>query len=562
MVVEFEKSWFEASVRKGRILRFSGFRLVILVFLTLCSGIFFGLAGGCGARAYKDLADDEVYKIIDKKWQSSFGEKANYTISDVEASPNDVKLEETVPSSGVLNLAQAVAIATAHNREYQTQKEQLYLTVLSLTGERHKFARRWFGTIDADYARDSDDESASYEAKTGFNQLLASGAAVSANIALDWASFLTGAPDTSLGSVLSATVTQPLLRGRGRKIAQEQLTQAERDVLYEMRSFGRFRKEFVVSIVTAYYGVLQKRNEVTNAQSNYDRVTESKKRLKAEARVGRRPRFELDQAQQDVLRATDNIVRAQQQYEQSLDEFKIELALETDSKVELDQNELNALEKIGVTEPQYTLDVAIETGRAERLDLATTADKIDDASRKVMVAADNLGAELNLSAGAEVGSQGKTNFEKLEFNKGSYSLGLQADLPFDRKDERNAYRQTLIKLQQNRRDYQEKVDRVKLDIRQAYRQLIETQQRYRIQKNSLELARKRVESTAMFLKTGRAQTRDLLEAQDALLEAENELTDALVGHTIAKLSFFRDIGVLQVRPDGMWHQGTEDKSGH
>jgi len=28
----------------------------------------------------------------------------------------------------------------------------------------------------------------------------------------------------------------------------------------------------------------------------------------------------------------------------------------------------------------------------------------------------------------------------------------------------------------------------------------------------------------------------------------------LVSHTVAKMNFFRDIGVLQVRPDGMWEQ--------
>ena len=57
---------------------------------------------------------------------------------------------------------------------------------------------------------------------------------------------------------------------------------------------------------------------------------------------------------------------------------------------------------------------------------------------------------------------------------------------------------------------------------------------------------------------GRANTRDLLESQDALLLAENSLTAALVDHTIAKLNFFRDIGVLQVRPDGMWEESKHD----
>jgi len=56
------------------------------------------------------------------------------------------------------------------------------------------------------------------------------------------------------------------------------------------------------------------------------------------------------------------------------------------------------------------------------------------------------------------------------------------------------------------------------------------------------------------LQAGRVTTRDLLESQDAFLDAQNNVTAALVDYAIAKLSFFRDIGVLQVRPDGMWEQ--------
>ncbi|MHC4624489.1 MAG: TolC family protein [Planctomycetota bacterium] len=532
-----------------------------LLLCSLSAAILLGILGGCSPAHYKEQADEEVYEIIDSKWSDSIGQKANYTVSDVEASPNDIQVEKAVPPSGVLNLAQAVAIATAHNRDYQTQKEQLYLTALSLTLERHKFTRQWFGTIDAAYFRDSEDEGLTSGAETGFDQLLADGAAVSASIAIDWARFLTGDPRTSLGSVLSATITQPLLRGRGRKIAQESLTQAERDVLYQIRAFNRYRKEFVVSIAADYLSVLQKRNEGTNAQNNYERVAETKRRLETEAGVGRRPRFEVDQAQQDVLKAKDGLVRAQQEYEQALDEFKIVLSLDTDAEVELDQNELEALEEIGITEPNYTLDTAIETGLVQRLDLANSADTIDDAARKIVVAADDLGAELNLAAGANVDSGDGTDFTKLQFQDGTYFIGMEADLPFDRKAERNAYRRTLIEFQQSQREYEESVSNVKLEIRQAYRELAEAKERYRIQKSSLELAEKRVDSTAMFLKTGRAQTRDLLDSQDALLEAQNELTDALVGHTIAKLNFFRDIGVLQVRPDGMWQREARSNQG-
>ena len=226
----------------------------------------------------------------------------------------------------------------------------------------------------------------------------------------------------------------------------------------------------------------------------------------------------------------------------------------TDAEVQLDQNELNVLEAVGISQPGYTLQTAVETGLLRRLDLATTSDGIDDGLRKVMVATDNLGAELNLIGSAAISSTEKTDFSRFQFHKGSYGLGIEADLPLDRKAERNAYRESLIGLMQSQRDYENHQDQVKLEVRDAYRQLQEAAERYNIQKTSLELAEKRVESTSLLLEAGRLTTRDLLDSQDDLLDAQNNVTAALVDHAITKLRFFRDIGVLQVRPDGMWVQ--------
>jgi outer membrane protein TolC len=179
---------------------------------------------------------------------------------------------------------------------------------------------------------------------------------------------------------------------------------------------------------------------------------------------------------------------------------------------------------------------------------------IDDALRKVLVTENGLGAELNLVGSMSVGSTVPTDYGRLQFHRGTYGLGFEADLPLDRKTERNAYREALIALERQQRQYENDADTVKLDVRKAYRDLEQAAESYHIQKNSLDLAQKRVESTTLLLEAGRLTTRDVLESQDALLQAQNSLTAALVDHAIAKLSFFRDIGVLQVRPDGMWVQ--------
>jgi outer membrane protein TolC len=50
----------------------------------------------------------------------------------------------------------------------------------------------------------------------------------------------------------------------------------------------------------------------------------------------------------------------------------------------------------------------------------------------------------------------------------------------------------------------------------------------------------------------RASSRRVLDAQNALFDARNEATNALLNYAIAMLNFYRDTGALQVLPDGMW----------
>ncbi len=539
-------------------------RVVPVKFLCWLLGIavVLGLAGACGPQHYKADADEEVYNIIDSKWQDDFGQKTNYTISDYNdpALPNNVELAEMVPESGVINLQQAVEIATKFNRDYQTQKESLYLSALDLTDERYKYALQWFGTIDGTYTDNKsggDDVTISTSGDVNKTQLFLDGVLFNIGIAIDWARFLTGDPRTTLGSVLSGDVTVPLLGSGAGKNARENLTQVERNVLYRIRTFNRYRKTFVVGIISNYYGVLQARDRADITEASYKRLIDSTNQLKMEVEVGQRAPSDVDEATQNLLSAENKLIRDQQSYEQALDVFKIRLSLPTDAKIELDQSELAALEEIGISKPEYAVAEAIEIALARRLDLANTKDSLEDAARKLELAADGLGVQLDLTGSSDVSSANKTGFDRLQFQKGTYSLGLAADLPFDRKAERNAYREALISMERQQRGYDDDFENVKLDVRQAYRDLEETAESYRIQKIGLELAERRVEEQKLLLEYGRGTIRLLLETEDDLVSAQNDVTSALVNHTIAKMSFFRDVGVLQVKPDGMWEQRTQ-----
>ena len=359
---------------------------------------------------YARNADREVYGILDSKWDARLGPRGDVKIGSVKdaAAAADARARPPLPT-GPISLARAVAIATAHNRDYQRQKEQLYSTALALTLARHKYARQWFGTVDADYQhdrRDGETKRVGADGALGFSQALADGGQIGMDIALAWTHFLIGDPRSSLASVLSASVTQPLLRGRGREIAQEDLTQAERDALYAIRSFNRFRKQFVVTVVTDYYGVLQARDQVENDRKNYESLRQNHQRVKMMADTGRVPPFEASEVRQSSLQAQDRYNRSQESYKAALDRFKIRLALPTDAEVALDPAELGALESGKVLEPRVGVGAAVAAALQLRLDLANVRDGVDDRKRKVVVAADNLKAQVDVTGKASAPSTG------------------------------------------------------------------------------------------------------------------------------------------------------------
>jgi outer membrane protein TolC len=97
-------------------------------------------------------------------------------------------------------------------------------------------------------------------------------------------------------------------------------------------------------------------------------------------------------------------------------------------------------------------------------------------------------------------------------------------------------------------------DNIKLQIRNRLRALLSARESVLIQFKSVEVAEERVNSANMFLEYGRAQIRDLLEAQEARLDAQNSFTAAIKNYRIAELQIQRDMGLLEVNEKGLFKE--------
>jgi hypothetical protein len=155
-----------------------------------------------------------------------------------------------------LKMEQAVELGLINSREYQDAREDLYLTALPVTLERFAFAAQFFVAEQAirEWAgRETPDEPKNnwtLNSNAGFAKLFPTGALLLLNFANQTVFNLgggTGRPLTSQ-STINLDLIQPLLRGGGRAVTLEPLTQAERNLLYQIRNFARFRKTFYVAI--------------------------------------------------------------------------------------------------------------------------------------------------------------------------------------------------------------------------------------------------------------------------------------------------------------------------
>ena len=464
-----------------------------------------------------------------------------------------------------ISLLDALQIAARNSREYQATKEEVFRAALDLDLERNEFRSTFAGTLDSRLSSDRSGDETVEGSESGLSLSAAktfqTGAALSGRLAVDLAKLLTGDRDSAWGLSADATVSIPLLRGSGRHIVRESLTQAERNVVYAIYTLEEYKRGLAVSVSEAFLGVMQAADQAYNAERNHTTLQASAERARAMAQAGRLPEFQVNQAYQDQLRAYDRSVSARLSAAQSLDRFKVSLGLPPDAAVVLKRDAFlqliqDARERIGKTkalpEKQHVIIAALEN----RLDMRTVADRVHDAQRGIVIAADNLRAEISLLGSAaagssrSLGSTGEGNAD-LEISKGIFSSLIEIDLPIERTAERNAFRNSIISLEQAVRSAQDKEDTIKLQVLGALRELEESREGIETQLEAVRLAERRQGSTDLFLKAGRAEMRDVLEAEESLLSARNALTAAIVNYRVAELRLQRDVGVLQVTDAGI-----------
>ncbi len=240
-----------------------------------------------------------------------------------------------------------------------------------------------------------------------------------------------------------------------------------------------------------------------------------------------------------------------------------------------DWPKLPALPVFGVDALSAPLDEAytacIQGALSTRLDLMDARGQVVDAWRQIAVTANALQGVLNVGYNYSIGG---TPSNTLSSATSQNQLVINAQLPINRRAQRNAYRTALINYQSTRRLLMAFEDNIANDVRNDIRQLRSLAEVYKIQQRVVEQSYMIVENAAEVLfappvpgtvldaTTAAALTTQLLQALSGLLTAQNTLYTYWVGFLSNRIQLYLDLELMQLDERGIWRDeqfpGLED----
>ncbi len=571
-----------------------------------------------------------------------------------------------------VNMAQAMTIGLINSRIYQFQMEQLYLAALPVTLQRFTFTPQFIAGLSPTTPTVGPSSSAttagpglapavnpanafSYRTRaTGLQQSTLNMGAVAAvgksfdngaKILAGFASQIvfnfTGVNprQPAVQSFLPLQAFIPLLKGGGRAVTLEGLTLAERQLLYQVRYFAKFRQEFLITTLTGgstpnfstglatpgfsiptsgnldpttgFLNVVEDVMIVENNQRNVE-TYEQFFRVYTELIKGESSgltQLQLDQLDANLQQARITLLNSRNQFRSDLDAFKLQIGLPPDVPMMVDRRltqqfhnvyndievwarkpgrQLSELEYIAAQLPELedlyidgrsTLstfrggseenleDLLLAAERISlenRLDLMNVRAQLYDAWRQIRVAANALKGVLNFTVTNQYLTPPNTTnpFGFVDQAK-QFSLVINAELPLVRINERNNFMTQLIGYQRQRRALQFQEDFQKLQLRNDVRALQVGYLTYQISKRNFVLfARQKDQAFENIVAppqggggaaaganagtnaSGAVQTQNLTQAQNSLINLENNLVTQWYQYQQQRLIVYRDLGTL------------------
>lgn len=510
-------------------------------------------------RSYPDLTPNSIdAKTVSNRNPLTFDPPA----SDLFLKPADEARDAAAklagygkpppPGVAVLELDLTASLKQAQQtcREYLRVQDDYLLSAINLLIERHLWGPQLFGSTTAQSTATGDN--GVYAAPLQLiNELravqkLPEGGQVEAKFLWDATQQLSQAATDryvqASSLVLAANI--PLMRGAG-LAASEDLTQAERNLVYAARAFEGARRALLVNLAKDYFSLLQQQRNLENQELSIKQLKELERRTAALVEAGRLAEFQKNIAANDVLTSTSTLASQREQFMLSLDRYKLRIGLDIATPVVIKR------EVPFLPEPDTTPDEATRAALEFRLDLQISRDRFQDAQRRVLIADNNTMADVSLFGSATARTSPNRNVGQFNYvaDDSVYTAGVRVDWPLDRTVERMNFRTAQIEAERARRDTEFLRDTVIIEARAAVREIDRARFALTLAEQAVKINQRRAKEQE--LKADEITAQESVDTANALLNAENSRAQAVTDLRNAVLDYLLTTGQLRVDREGL-----------
>jgi outer membrane protein TolC len=338
-------------------------------------------------------------------------------------------------------------------------------------------------------------------------------------------------------SSIQFEIEQPIFRNFGALIHGEATVKANQDLKTARRRFVMQKADLVVEVVKSYENIFRLEHLVRSDRESFKRMDALCKLTKAKELLGRTTR--IDTLRVELLRGQvlSRLEANQKRLASEERNFAELLGFSPDSVFAL-----KPTPALDFTVPE--LEEAVRVALHNRLDYAQVLQDYEDAHRSVRIARKKLLPDIKLILRHSRVGEGQSASDARRLDDNVWFFGITAGTDVNAGKERVALAQARI----DEASASESIKIVELSIaRQVQQHLLDyrrAQEETALSAQNLHLAQSRAKLARRLFELGRGENFSVTDAEEAFLQAENQLFAARAESSISGYRLFRVLGTL------------------
>lgn len=357
-------------------------------------------------------------------------------------------------------------------------------------------------------------------------------------------------------SELALQLTQPLLKGFGRAVAEQDILFAVNDRQVAVQDLREVAFALLAEVRDAYYEVLRLRDNLRFREISVSLAQKILSEASARVRAGVLPPVDILEAEFGLKERQRLYLDADREYHDGLDQ----LALLMSTRQTLTISD----EALGRPVLAVDEEVGLQQALGKRPDLQRRIRQLERLDLEQRLARNELLPGLDLTASYSHKGLGGGYSDNLDDIGGgdypNWQIGLNLSYPLGNRTARYEHRRTLLRIKGRQAELAQLQEEIRTEIRAAIRLLEVNNKKIEVATSGQAFAEEKLRILLKRQEVGLATIRDVLEGEEDLAQARTDQVAALADYNKAITRYLQVSGQLLDAESVRFQGAFEDES--